>query len=628
MLSPQVERAVADTEDIIRRFDQAILEADESSEASTAIQTSSSKVCTKSPGDVPLDTDDLIKKFDAAIAETLADLETSFDNSETAGVASLKKIPAAPGEEGSLFQHGSNSNNRSTRSQAQGTNMNVPTSRTAPDVSDAEIRNLPEAPSDVEIKMAMSTPPALETVASADLEAAVPTENAKRNSINSQTMKANSLASMAPIHEGEILDDNAEAMSPFDTQKLSEIRTEFSGTTPLKRVGTWIEKHRTGKKGRSTMGNIVTKESQSWNFVSALTSGIKSTIRRETMDGHQCGDDLHPIDFHECFKSSTVTPEKGLYKFKDYAPKVFRNLRYFFGVDDKAYLQSIGQDGLHEISTAETGSKSGQKFLISADGRYFMKTITKSECKFFRKILPQYYNHMKNSRNTLLCRFFGLHRIKPGKLHLLVMCNIFDTERVVHDRYDLKGSTVGRQVSEAEKKNPTVILKDLDFIKANGKIVVGADRRQQMMTQVQADCNFLQSIGVMDYSLLLGIHWREKAVDTKEGGSDHRASPKFRTTDLLRRTGSLLQVKREKTHTSIFQEDDGGWCSFQTNKDGPVSGNQIYFMGIIDYLQYYNSRKRAETFVKSFQYNYKEISAVGPQLYASRFCDFISSIVE
>ncbi|EKX52203.1 hypothetical protein GUITHDRAFT_133919 [Guillardia theta CCMP2712] len=596
MLSPQVERAVADTEDIIRRFDQAILEADESSEASTAIQTSSSKVCTKSPGDVPLDTDDLIKKFDAAIAETLADLETSFDNSETAGVASLKKIPAAPGEEGSLFQHGSNSNNRSTRSQAQGTNMNVPTSRTAPDVSDAEIRNLPEAPSDVEIKMAMSTPPALETVASADLEAAVPTENAKRNSINSQTMKANSLASMAPIHEGEILDDNAEAMSPFDTQKLSEIRTEFSGTTPLKRVGTWIEKHRTGKKGRSTMGNIVTKESQSWNFVSALTSGIKSTIRRETMDGHQCGDDLHPIDFHECFKSSTVTPEKGLYKFKDYAPKVFRNLRYFFGVDDKAYLQSIGQDGLHEISTAETGSKSGQKFLISADGRYFMKTITKSECKFFRKILPQYYNHMKNSRNTLLCRFFGLHRIKPGKLHLLVMCNIFDTERVVHDRYDLKGSTVGRQVSEAEKKNPTVILKDLDFIKANGSL------------EVQADCNFLQSIGVMDYSLLLGIHWREKAVDTKEFG--------------------LVAHNR-----TIPDRSAASYWLAASGEDGlagvaRVMLVQIYFMGIIDYLQYYNSRKRAETFVKSFQYNYKEISAVGPQLYASRFCDFISSIVE
>eukprot|EP00960_Hanusia_phi_P072844 767885-Hanusia_phi.AAC.10 len=152
----------------------------------------------------------------------------------------------------------------------------------------------------------------------------------------------------------------------------------------------------------------------------------------------------------------------------------------------------------------------------------------------------------------------GLFGNQPGKLHLLVMCNIFDTERVVHDRYDLKGSTVGRQVSEAEKKNPTVILKDLDFVNAKGKIVVGVDRRQQMMTQVA----YKMSIGVMDYSLLLGdrrdlyfiplnyglgIHWREKAVDAKQGGGDHRVpSPKFSKSDLLRRTGSLLQVERRR----------------------------------------------------------------------------------
>jgi len=629
MLSPQVERAAADTEEIIRRFDQAILEADESSEASTAIQTSSSQ-SVKNPGEVSLDTDDLIKKFDAAIAETLADLDTSYDKSATSRAVTFQNTIPVLGNSDSPFNasQGNSGSAISSESRTPGTNMNVPNSRTAPDVSDAEIRNMSEAFSDVEINIAKASP-SLQEAAQIDMDQVTLVENVNRNSVNSQTMKTSSLASMAPIQEGEVVDDNMETVSPFETQKLSGIRTEFSGSTPLKRVGTWIEKHKSGKKGRSTMGNVVTKESQSWNFVSALTSGIQSTIHRETMDGHQCGSDLDPMDFHECFKSSTVTPEKGLYKFKDYAPKVFRNLRFFFGVDDKAYLQSIQQDGLHEISTAETGSKSGQKFLISADGRYFMKTITKSECKFFRKILPQYYTHMKDSRNTLLCRFFGLHRIKPGKLHLLVMCNIFDTERVVHDRYDLKGSTVGRQVSEAEKKNPTVILKDLDFVNAKGKIVVGVDRRQQMMTQIQADCNFLQSIGVMDYSLLLGIHWREKAVDAKQGGGDHRVpSPKFSKSDLLRRTGSLLQVKREKTHTSVFQEDDGGWCSFEVNKDGPLSGNQIYFMGIIDYLQYYNTRKRAETFVKSFQYNYKEISAVGPQLYASRFCNFIASIVE
>ena len=58
------------------------------------------------------------------------------------------------------------------------------------------------------------------------------------------------------------------------------------------------------------------------------------------------------------------------------------------------------------------------------------------------------------SQNTLICRFFGLHRIKHGswgKLYLIIMSNIFDTDRVIHTRYDLKGSTVGRKVSEFER---------------------------------------------------------------------------------------------------------------------------------------------------------------------------------
>eukprot|EP00960_Hanusia_phi_P072842 767885-Hanusia_phi.AAC.8 len=351
----------------------------------------------KNPGEVSLDTDDLIKKFDAAIAETLADLDTSYDKSATSRAVTFQNTIPVLGNSDSPFNasQGNSGSAISSESRTPGTNMNVPNSRTAPDVSDAEIRNMSEAFSDVEINIAKASP-SLQEAAQIDMDQVTLVENVNRNSVNSQTMKTSSLASMAPIQEGEVVDDNMETVSPFETQKLSGIRTEFSGSTPLKRVGTWIEKHKSGKKGRSTMGNVVTKESQSWNFVSALTSGIQSTIHRETMDGHQCGSDLDPMDFHECFKSSTVTPEKGLYKFKDYAPKVFRNLRFFFGVDDKAYLQSIQQDGLHEISTAETGSKSGQKFLISADGRYFMKTITKSECKFFRKVIAKvWYEFLK-----------------------------------------------------------------------------------------------------------------------------------------------------------------------------------------------------------------------------------------
>ena len=57
----------------------------------------------------------------------------------------------------------------------------------------------------------------------------------------------------------------------------------------------------------------------------------------------------------------------------------------------------------------------------------------------------------------------------------------------MHDpfqRYDLKGSKVGRAVSEEEKKNPTVILKDLDFKTKRGKLKIGYGRKEELLNQV------------------------------------------------------------------------------------------------------------------------------------------------
>jgi len=64
--------------------------------------------------------------------------------------------------------------------------------------------------------------------------------------------------------------------------------------------------------------------------------------------------------------------------------------------------------------------------------------------------------------HTLLARFFGLHRVKTsgdGQIHFVVMGNIFATNKKIHRRYDLKGSTVGRQASPEEKASGSCTLK-------------------------------------------------------------------------------------------------------------------------------------------------------------------------
>ena len=81
--------------------------------------------------------------------------------------------------------------------------------------------------------------------------------------------------------------------------------------------------------------------------------------------------------------------------------------------------------------------------------------------------------------DTLLPKFFGLHRIKPTgvrklkninyekrkpnffkkkktkkgrQVRFVVMGNIFASHKRIHERYDLKGSKLGREVSDAEKQ--------------------------------------------------------------------------------------------------------------------------------------------------------------------------------
>ena len=46
------------------------------------------------------------------------------------------------------------------------------------------------------------------------------------------------------------------------------------------------------------------------------------------------------------------------------------------------------------------------------------------------------------------------------------MSNVLFSPLPLHERYDLKGSTRGRITSDAEKADPHVVLKDLDWIRA------------------------------------------------------------------------------------------------------------------------------------------------------------------
>lgn len=130
-----------------------------------------------------------------------------------------------------------------------------------------------------------------------------------------------------------------------------------------------------------------------------------------------------------------------------------------YGISADEYLKSIGPENLigsllmgNITSFKEQCStgKSGSFFYYTADSKYMLKTISHAEFERLKFILKPYYEHMVRYPQTLITRFFGLHKIKYVKeggvqrIYFIIMANVFNTTRQIHVRYDLKGSKLGR----------------------------------------------------------------------------------------------------------------------------------------------------------------------------------------
>lgn len=274
--------------------------------------------------------------------------------------------------------------------------------------------------------------------------------------------------------------------------------------------------------------------------------GSKSKSRRQSskgqtgirgdMDGH--AHILRMSDFMAVDKyvfPLSINSMKSNFKFKDYAPLAFRKLRNFWGVEKYEYLLSVcppDQGFINFISN----SKSGQYFFYSHDMKYMIKTLSDEECKFLRRILPHYVRHMTSQPNSLINRYYGLHRVKMPhirrKLHFVVMNNIFFTPKPIHTKYDLKGATYrGRYVKTskiASKHSSNSVRKDLNWMGYTDDNAPGISSKTQpvpehkqylrigdpkrkllLIEQIARDAVFLAEMKIMDYSLLVGVHGRE-----------------------------------------------------------------------------------------------------------------------
>ncbi|KAJ8899758.1 hypothetical protein K2173_019458 [Erythroxylum novogranatense] len=259
-------------------------------------------------------------------------------------------------------------------------------------------------------------------------------------------------------------------------------------------------------------GEMIIRGHKSYDLMLSLQLGIRYTVgkitpvqRREIRQSDFVLNSSFSVHFPKTGCQLTPPHQSDDFKWKDYCPFVFRNLREMFKIDAADYMMSIcGNDTLRELSSP---GKSGSIFFLSQDDRFMIKTLRKSEVQVLVKMLPDYHLHVRSCENTLITKFFGLHRIKPSsgqKFRFVVMGNMFCTELRIHRRFDLKGSSLGRSADKIEIDENTT-LKDLDL---NCYFYLEPSWQDALLKQIETDSKFLETQQIMDYSLLLGVHYR------------------------------------------------------------------------------------------------------------------------
>uniref|UniRef100_A0AAQ4R5E1 Phosphatidylinositol 5-phosphate 4-kinase type-2 alpha n=1 Tax=Gasterosteus aculeatus aculeatus TaxID=481459 RepID=A0AAQ4R5E1_GASAC len=337
------------------------------------------------------------------------------------------------------------------------------------------------------------------------------------------------------------------------------------------------------------------------------------------------------------------------FKFKEYCPLVFRNLRERFGIDDQDFLNSLTRSA---PLNSDAQGRSGARFHTSYDKRYVIKIISSEDVAEMHNILKKYHQFIVECHgNTLLPQFLGIYRltVDGDETYMIVTRNVFSHRLSVYKKYDLKGSTVAREASEKEKpasfstrweerclktswlnsakELPT--YKDNDFINDGQKICIDGENKKMFLEKLRKDVEFLAQLKLMDYSLLVGIHDVERAEQEDVESEDNEPEDEGESD------GGGIGTPPDSPSNTLDStkplspgEFDPAIDVYAIKSNDSAPRKEVYFMAVIDILQHYDAKKKAAHAAKTVKHGAgAEISTVNPEQYSKRFYDFITTIL-
>ncbi|OAE26350.1 hypothetical protein AXG93_4324s1170 [Marchantia polymorpha subsp. ruderalis] len=167
------------------------------------------------------------------------------------------------------------------------------------------------------------------------------------------------------------------------------------------------------------------------------------------------------------------------------------------------------------------GGKSNVFFAKTADDRFVVKQVTRTELNSFLDFAPAYFKYMREALDTgnptCLAKILGVYEVKvtrgsrETKMDVIVMENLL-FGRKISRLYDLKGSKRSRY--NTDKSGTNQVLLDSNLLEAmpTSPIFVGSKAKRLLERAVWNDTHFLSLVFVMDYSLLVGVDEERKEL--------------------------------------------------------------------------------------------------------------------
>lgn len=305
-----------------------------------------------------------------------------------------------------------------------------------------------------------------------------------------------------------------------------------------------------------------------------------------------------------------------------YGKDIFREIRTAFGISQSAFASEFPnnvnkwdrswQQRLKEsVSEGASGSFFYRVMNNSTTGvnsRFIIKQITIEEKRTLMAFLPAYHAHVRERQGRSLIQYLGCYSMSlwwqwSGKVYFVVMRNFLPVRQWL--TFDLKGATANRRAldprvlhhihagEDLRSRTAWGTLRDWEWMDIAMVCDVSPEDKAKLVEMILADAALLASEGLMDYSLLVGIH---------------RVSPEASSNEREARLRHLTAA--------------GGYISIDRQK--------VYFFGIIDVLEPYDCGWRVQHAALTSAYclgckcaKADGISAMPPHEYAERFSTFV-----